>query len=223
MAVKDNNPIRDSNTHKKSVNKSQNVGIKSVHSKTTHIKHQHKLSLMRDCQIYGKSYEASKAYFNSKGYSLSISQFTNLRNELKTTKTAREWFSKEALYVMEDDHILSVDRIRMMEDRLLTEFEQVSATNFYRYINAGTDEQEIIRNKAHDGKFLLRIISQFESLQETKAKMFSATPLLQELMEVHRRQEDESQRQHFTPPPNTENTKPSHQQNTGAISHENLS
>ncbi len=79
----------------------------------------------------------------------------------------------------------------MMEDRLLQEFEQLAATSYYKYINEGTDQQELIRNKTHDYSALLRVISQFQSLQETKTKMFSATPLVQEVMEVHARQEEE--------------------------------
>jgi len=79
----------------------------------------------------------------------------------------------------------------MMEDRLLQEFEQLAATSFYKYINQGKPEQELIRNKAHDYSALIRVISQFQSLQETKTKMFSATPLVQEVMEVHARQEIE--------------------------------
>lgn len=155
------------------------------------VEHAYKLSLMRECQIYGKSYEECKLYFESKGFSLGESQFFELRKELKSADNAKEWFSKEALYVIEEDHMLSVQRIRMMEDRILKEFEQVAATNFYKYLNAGTEEQEIIRNKAHDGHFLLRIIGEFRALQEIKTKMFSATPMVQELMEVHRRQEEE--------------------------------
>ena len=161
------------------------------------IEHQYKLALMRDCKIYGKLYEESKMYFESKGFTLGESQFTELRKELKSADNAEQWFSKEALFVIEEDHMLSVERIRMMEDRLLKEFEQVAATNFYTYLNAETKQQEIIRNKAHDAHLLLRIIAQFQSLQETKTKMFSATPLVQELMEVHRQQEQEQN----TPPP----------------------
>ena len=37
----------------------------------------------------------------------------------------------------------------------------------------------------------LKIISQWESLQMTMTKMYSATPMVQELMEVHDQQEQE--------------------------------
>ena len=179
-------------THKSS-NGSKPRKLGSKHGKMTkqEVEHQYKLSLMRDCQIYGKLLEASKLYFESKGFTLGHTQFTDLRNELKESKNAKEWFSKEALYVIEEDHMLSVERIRAMEDRLMAEFEQVAATNFYKYLNAGKEDQEIIRNKAHDAQLLLRIIAQFQSLQETKTKMFSATPMVQELMEVHERQEQD--------------------------------
>jgi len=158
------------------------------------LKHKLKLELMRTCVIYGKSYEESKAYFQLKGFELGETVFTELRKELKSRNQAEGWFSNEALYVIEEDHQLSVERIRLMENRLLQEFEQLAATNYYTYINQGTDQQQLVRNKVHDVNALLRIIAQFQSLQETKTKMFSATPLVQEIMEVHARQEEESQK-----------------------------
>lgn len=164
---------------------------KSKRKNKATITHQLKLELMRTCKIYGKSFEESKAYFKLKGYELGETTFTDLRTELKSHDSAKGWFSNEALFVIEEDHQLSVERIRMMEDRLLQEFEQLAATSYYKYINEGTDEQQLIKNKAHDVHALLRVISQFQSLQETKTKMFSATPLVQEVMEVHARQEDE--------------------------------
>jgi len=147
---------------------------------------------MRDCQIYGKSLEDSKLYFNSKGYSLSKSQATKLKKELKSVKNSKEWFSKEALFVIEDDHKLSVERIRVMEDRLMQEYEQVSSTSFYNNWDIQNPNQELTINKNHDANLLLKIIAQFQSLQESKTKMFSATPMVQELMAVHAQQEEEA-------------------------------
>ena len=158
------------------------------------LKHKLKLELMRNCMIYGKNYEETKSYFQLKGYEIGETTFTDLRVELKSRRSAQGWFSNEALYVIEEDHQLSVERIRLMENRLLQEFEQLAATNYYKYINQGKEEQELVRNKAHDVNALLRVIAQFQSLQETKTKMFSATPLVQEIMEVHARQEEESQK-----------------------------
>jgi len=182
------------------------IGDKSRKALTKHggktkpqLEHMVKLGLMKDSQMFGKKYDATKLYFESKGFTLGNTQFTDLRNELKSADNAKEWFSKEALFVIEEDHMLSVERIRMLEDRLMQEFEQVAATNFYKYLNEGTEEQEIIRNKSHDGQFLLRIVAQFQSLQETKTKMFSATPLVQELMEVHRQQEEERETPSYQP------------------------
>jgi hypothetical protein len=146
---------------------------------------------MRTCKIYGKSYEETKTYFKLKGFELSETTFTDLRTELKSRNAAEGWFSNEALYVIEEDHQLSVERIRLMEDRLLQEFEQLAATNYYKYVNQGKPEQELVRNNAHDTHALIRVIAQFQSLQETKTKMFSATPLVQEVMEVHAQQEEE--------------------------------
>ncbi len=158
------------------------------------LKHKLKLELMRTCVIYGKGYEESQSYFKLKGFELGETVFTELRKELKSRNQAEGWFSNEALFVIEEDHQLSVERIRLMENRLLQEFEQLAATNYYTYINQGTEQQQLVRNKVHDVNALLRIIAQFQSLQETKTKMFSATPLVQEIMEVHARQEEESQK-----------------------------
>jgi len=122
---------------------------------------------MRDCQIYGKSLEDSKLYFNSKGYSLSQSQFTKLKKELKSSKFAENWFTKEALFFIEEDHMLSVERIRRMEDKIYQDFWE-----------------------ADDVEIRLKTMTQFESIQNTKTKMFGATAMVQELMEVHRQHEE---------------------------------
>ena len=169
--------------------KAQRTSLKAVLSKTE-LEHKYKVGLMRECQIYGKSLEDSKLYFNSKGYSLSKSQSTELKKELKSSKMAKNWFSKEALFVIEEDHMLSVERIRMMEDRLMEEFEQVSSTSFYNNWDITKPNQKLTRNKNHDADLLIKIIAQFESLQLTKTKMFSCTPMVQEMLEAHRRQED---------------------------------
>jgi len=192
------------NPHKsKSGEKHQKIGTKHGGMTQAQIEHAYKVTLMGYCVMYGKSYEESQVYFESKNFTLGTTQFTDLRNELKSAKNAKEWFSKEALFVIEEDHMMSVERIRAMEDRLMKEFEQVAATNFYRYINAGTEEQEVIRNKAHDAQLLLRIIAQFQSLQETKTKMFAATPMVQEMMEVTARREDEEELLKQPPKPAT--------------------
>jgi len=154
--------------------------------------HKYKLSLMRECIICGKSFRETQIFFKSRGISLSQSQYTRLKNELKSAKYAKNWFREEALYVIEQDHMLSVECIRMMEDRLMQEFEQVSSTSFYNNWDITKPNQKLTRNKNHDADLLLKIIAQFQSLQETKTKMFGATPLVQELMEVHRREEDEA-------------------------------
>jgi len=174
---------------KKNGDKSRNTGMKNGDKK---MKHYYKLSLMRDCQIFGKDYEESKKYFKSNGFTLGSTQFTDLRNELKSAKSAKNWFSKEALFVIEEDHMLSVERIRMMEDRLMEEFEQVSSTSFYNNYDITKPNQELTRNTNHDADLLLKIIAQFESLQLTKTKMFSCTPMVQAMMEVHRKEEDEA-------------------------------
>jgi len=137
--------------------------------------HEVKLSLMRDCEIYGKSFKEKQVYFKSKGYSLSQAQSTRLTQELHSTERTKNWFSKEALYVIEEDHMLSVERIRSLEDKLLEQFDVI-------YTKTKKSIQEI--------HLLIKLIAQFQSLQETKTKMFSATPMVQELMEVHRQHEE---------------------------------
>jgi len=133
----------------------------------TELEHQYKIGLMRDCQIYGKAYKDSKEYFKSKGYTLGRTQFAELKKELKSSNSAKNWFSKEALFVIEEDHMLSVERIRSMESDLVNEYWNTDNVNLK-----------------------IRIIAQFESLQLTKTKMFSCTPMVQEMLEAHRRQED---------------------------------
>jgi len=134
----------------------------------TELEHKYKVGLMRECQIYGKSLKECKIYFGDKGFSLSKTQFTALRNELKSRKSAKNWFSKEALYVMEESHMISVETGRKLEEDIMLE-----------YWNTNDIDEK------------LKIISQWESLQMTMTKMYSCTPMVQELMEVHRREEDE--------------------------------
>ncbi len=164
---------------------------KSERKSKAQLKRELKLELMRTCMIYGKSYEESKAYFKLKGFELGETVFTELRKELKSRKAAEGWFSNEALFVIEEDHQLSVERIRLLENQLLKEFEQLSATNYYKYINEGQPNQALSKNPLHDLHGLLRVTAEFRAIQEIKNKMFSATPLVQELMEVHARQEEE--------------------------------
>jgi len=156
---------------KKNGQKAQLIGVQRGTLTKRQLEHQYKLSLMRDCQIYGKSLEDSKLYFNSKGYSLSKSQSTELKKELKSSKMAENWFSKEALFVIEESHMISVETGRKLEEDIMLAYW-------------GTDDIEI----------KLKIISQWESLQMTMTKMYSATPMVQALMEVHRKEEDEENR-----------------------------
>ncbi len=152
---------------KKKEPKAQSRSLKGVLSKTE-LEHQYKLGLMRDCQIYGKSLKECKVYFAGKGYSLSKTQFTGMRNELKSRKSAKNWFSREALYVIEEDHMIQVETGRAIIADLVKEYW--STTDINKKI---------------------RIASEWESLSLTMTKIFSATPMVQELMEVHARQEDE--------------------------------
>jgi len=147
--------------------KAQRTSLVNVLSKHE-LEHKYKLGLMRECQIYGKPLKECKIYFGDKGYSLSKTQFTALRNELKSRKSAKNWFSNEALFAMEESHMISVEAGRKMEADLVLEYW----------------ECEDVNKK-------IRIVAQWESLQMTMTKMYSATPMVQELMEVHARQEVE--------------------------------
>ena len=153
---------------------------------------------MRTCLIFGKHFQAAKQYFKANGLNLGETKFYDLKNELQSPKASEDWFSKEAIWVIQDDHKLSVERIRMLEDRLMEEFQQVASTSFYTYMNEGEEQKQLIQNEAHDAQLLLRIIAQFQSLQETKNKMYSATPLVQEIMEIQKRQEQEIELSYVT-------------------------
>ena len=155
--------------------KAQLTGTQRSTMTKTELEHKYKIGLMRECQIYGKPLKECKIYFADKGFSLSKTQFTALRNELKSRKSAKNWFSNEALYVMEEAHMISTETGRKLEEDLMLAYW-------------GTDEL--------DEK--LKIISQWESLQMTMTKMYSATPMVQELMEVHSRQEAEEAKQQET-------------------------
>lgn len=163
------------------------------------ITHQKKLEIMRTCHIFRKSVDETIEYFQKRGYSISARTCARLKAELLAENYAEMWFSRDALEEIEKDHMLSWATIKMMEDRLVKEFEQVSSTPFYDYINEGTDKQKLVRNKSHDSDLMIRLVAQFESLQNTKTKMASATPLVAEVMEIHRRQTRENENMHDAP------------------------
>lgn len=152
--------------------------------------HEYKLLLIRECLMFGKSFKDTQIFFKSRGISQSQSQYTRLKNELKSDKISKEWFGKEIEYVIENDHRLSVERIRLVEDRLMQEFEQVSSTSYYENFHTAKSHQELKRNKNHDSGALIRLSSEIRAIQETKTKLFSATPFVQELMEVRIRHEE---------------------------------
>lgn len=180
----------------KTVPKRQNIGTNVTPMTKPQVEHEYKLSLMRECQIYGKQYAECKEYFRSKGFSLGTTQFKLLRAELKNTKSAKEWFSKEALYVIEEDHMISVERIRKYEEKLVNiSHKLIKEDDFETNVEYSTDKSGIVklRVRNYNTELFLKIISEFKSIQEVKTKMFSATPLVQEMMEVHARQEEDSQ------------------------------
>jgi len=59
--------------------------------------------------------------------------------------------------------------------------------------------------KCEDVNKRIRILAQWESLQMTMTKMYSATPMVQELMEVHARQEAEEAEANAKESTNVEN------------------
>lgn len=156
--------------------------------------HQYKLTLANDCKTFGKDYKETQAYFHDQGFTLSKSQFVALRKELKSTKRAKNWFSKEALFAMEDDHMLSVERIRNVEDKIVRQIDRLlKEDDFETKVTYNTKGDGIVKMRVRDynTELLIKLTSQFESLQTTKTKMFAATPLVQEIMEVHRRHEED--------------------------------
>lgn len=181
--------------------KSQKVPTKHGGMTNKQIEHQYKLSLMRECQIYGKLYAETSEYFKSKGFTLGHTQFTELRNELKSSKSAKDWFSKEALYVIEEDHMVSVERMRLFENtlvnktlKLINDDDFETKTTFIT-----TDSGVTSRVKNYNFELYLKSMAEFRAIQETKTKMFSATPMVQEMLEIHRRREEEEQA--YTKPP----------------------
>ncbi len=189
-------------TKSKASHKSKNASISQPTSQKmtpVQLAHQYKLTLANDCKIFGKDYKESQLYFIDHGFKLGETQWKQLRKELKSTKRAKNWFSKEALYAIEDDHMLSVERIRSLEDKLVNEMNKlISDDDFDTVVSYSTDTSGIVklRVKNYNLELLMKLVAQFQSLQETKTKMFSATPMVQEMLEVHRRQEEEEQ----TPP-----------------------
>ena len=188
------------NTKKPKVNDKSSIGKesqpidkqRSIMTKTE-LEHAYKLGLMRDCQIYGKSYPESKAYFKSKGFTLGHSQNTELKKELKSRQTAKDWFSKEALYVIEEDHMVSVERIRLVEDKIVTQLLKLIKDDDFETTISYDKYENVVKIRNYNLELLDKLTVRFESLQETKTKMFSATPLVQEMMEVHEQQQNESQ------------------------------
>ena len=160
---------------KKKEPKARKTSLVTVLSKQE-LEHKYKLGLMRECQIYGKSLKECKIYFGDKGYSLSKTQFTGMRNELKSRKSAKNWFSREALYVIEEDHMIQVETGRAIVADLVKEY----------WLTTDINDK-------------IRIASEWESLSLTMTKIYSATPMVQELMEVHARQEmEEAKKQEAT-------------------------
>ena len=177
----------------KSGNKSQNTETKHGKMTKAEVEHAYKLALTRDCQIYGKLLPEAKIYFKSKGFTLGHTQFTALRNELKSSKTAKDWFSKEALYIIEEDHMISVERIRTIENKLVNELHKIIKEDKFETDIVYDKYENVVKIRNYNMELLIKLTAQFQSLQETKTKMYSATPMVQEMMEVHRRQEEESQ------------------------------
>jgi hypothetical protein len=157
------------------------------------LEHKYKIELIRNCQIYGKSFKEAKAYFAAQGFSLSSSHWKNLKKELTTRTSAKEWFSKEALYIIEEDHMNSVERIRSIESLIVKQIHKLMGEgDFDTKVHFDTTDKGVKqRVENYNTELLIKLTSQFESIQMTKTKMFSATPMVQELIEVHARQEQE--------------------------------
>ena len=150
----------------KSGNKSQNIETKHGKMTKPEVEHAYKLALTRDCQIYGKLLPEAKIYFKSKGFTLGHTQFTALRNELKSTKTAKDWFSKEALYIIEEDHMISVERIRALEDKLVNEMNKlISDDEFDTIVQYSSDASGVVklRVKNYNLELLIKLTAQSQT------------------------------------------------------------
>jgi len=155
--------------------KAQLTGTQRSPLTKTDLEHQYKMELMRDCQIYGKSLKECKLFFGDKGYSLSKSLFTTLRNELKSRKSSKNWFSKEALFAVEEDHMISVDRIRKVEDVLVKQLlTLMDEDKFETSVNFDTDKDGIVklRVRNYNLELLIKLTSAFESSSLSKSIVF---------------------------------------------------
>jgi len=141
------------------------------------LRHQLKLHYMKDCVFYGKSIRETQEYFKSKGESLSISNYTMLKKQVFSVENQKHWFSREALFVMEEDHRNSVERIRNLENHLVMRIHKIMEKK-------DPDIEEL--------HLFIRLMAEFRATQETKSKLFSATPQVQELMTIHRQQLEET-------------------------------
>lgn len=158
------------------------------------ILHQYKIGLVRECMIYGKSLKETQKYFASKGLKISKKSWQNYRNELKSAKSAKDWFSKEAMYAMEEDHMLAVESARRIEDKIKNILSRLlNEDDFDTKVDYATksDGQVIQRVTNYNTELLIRLSGEFRAMQETKTKLFSATPMVQEMLEVHRRRKEE--------------------------------
>lgn len=140
--------------------------------------HELKIEYIRYCVIYNKTFKETQEFFKAKKISLSESTWRTLKLEIHNSKYAKNWFSKEALYVIEQDHMISVERIKIMDNQLFSEFITL---------------QKTFDKTPEDIALLLSIVARYQAVQETKTKMFSATPMVQEMAEIRDRRESEDE------------------------------
>ncbi len=184
-------------TEKNLPDKDQNGPSRSLKGglSKSELEHKYKVELVRSCQIYGKSYKEAKSYFAAQGFTLGSTLWKKLRLELTTRKSAKEWFSKEALYVIEEDHMNSVERIRSIESIIVAQIHKLMGEgDFDTKVHFDTSDEGVRqRVENYNLELLIKLTATFESIQKTKTDMFSCTPMVQEMMEVRARQDQENE------------------------------
>lgn len=157
-------------------NKAQEGQSQSQKMTNKQMEHELKICLIRECEIYGKKFKEAQKYFHDKGIEIGHTQWKALRKEIRSARGAQNWFTDEALIVLESDHKLSLHRTLQIENGLVDEIFRL---------------QKIENKSPQEFHMYIKSITQFESMQETKTKMFSATPMIQEIMAVHEQQKEE--------------------------------
>ena len=144
-----------------------------------------KLEYTKECMFYGFKYPAAKNFFISKGINPpSRALYKQLKEKVRKDRNQSTWYSKDALLLMEEDHQKSIARAMLMEERLIADDDLLEEVQMDEDMKESQKQMFInIKSQARS-----TIYKNWRELQDIKSKMFNATPLVTEIVEVHRRQ-----------------------------------